>query len=61
MKKGKDPIEEIDPRFKDDAREKAYKRYKHRRYCHLVIKALLFFVLGVFFSFLLRVLVSNSP
>ena len=60
FEKGKKPIYDVHLKFNDDAKEESYKRYKHRCYRNLVIKALLYFLFGFVFSLLFRLLISVS-
>ena len=39
--------------FREDAEDEGYKRYKQLAYCKIVIKAVLFFFLGVLLRYLL--------
>ena len=49
FEKREKPIYDVDLKFNDDAEEEGYKRYKHRCYRNLVIKSLLYFLLGLLF------------
>ena len=60
-KERKKPIYDVDLKFNDDAEEESYKRYKHRCYRYLILKALLFFFLGLFFAVFVRILVCVKP
>lgn len=53
VKKRRDKIEDADIMLSEDAEDEAYKLYKKRCYRYLIVKALLAFVLGCLFRFLL--------
>ena len=55
---GKKPSYDVDLKFNDDAKDESYKRYKHRCYRNLIIKALLSFLLGLAFSVFIRLLIG---
>ena len=59
LKEGKKPIYDVDLRFNEETEDESYKRYKHRCYRNLIIKALLFFILGLLTAFFLRCLIGN--
>ena len=40
--------------LQEDTEDKSYKRYKNICYCNLVLKGLVFFVLGIFCCYLLK-------
>ena len=51
MKKRRDPVEDSDIMFGEDAEDEAYKLYKKRCYRYLIVESLLAFILGGLFHF----------
>lgn len=61
MKKNKDVRNNACTVFYDETRDEAYQRYKKRQYRNLVLKALLFFLLGLFCGFLGKLIQAVFP
>lgn len=47
-------IKDAGKMLQEDTEDKSYKRYKNICYCNLVLKGLVFFVLGIFCCYLLK-------
>ena len=60
FEEGEKPFYNASLSFNDDAEEESYKRYKHRCYRNLIIKSLLYFLLGLLFTFFVRFFIGIS-
>lgn len=61
MKKNKDVRNNVGGVFYDETRDEAYQSYKKRQYGYLVLKALLFFLLGLVNGFLVELFQAIFP
>lgn len=54
MKKGKKEAENPYVMLGKETADERYKRYKHRRYCQLILQSILYFIIGLLLAFITK-------